>query len=58
MILTTHSMNEAETLCSRIGILIKGQFVCLDTPKGLKEEYGKGYRVNVIADPASHTEVE
>jgi len=36
MILTTHSMNEAESLCSYIGILIKGQFVCLDTPKHLK----------------------
>ena len=36
MVLTTHSMNEAESLCSRIGILIKGQFVCLDTPKALK----------------------
>ena len=51
MVLTTHSMNQAETLCSRIGILIKGQFVCLDTPKGLKEQYGKGYRVNVRLSP-------
>lgn len=33
MVLTTHSMNEAESLCSEIGILIKGQFVCLDSPK-------------------------
>lgn len=51
MVLTTHSMNEAESLCSRIGILINGQFVCLDTPKALKEQYGKGYRVNVVCDP-------
>jgi ATP-binding cassette subfamily A (ABC1) protein 3 len=36
MVLTTHSMNEAESLCSEIGILIKGQFVCLDSPKMLK----------------------
>lgn len=47
MVLTTHSMNEAESLCSEIGILIKGQFVCLDTPKMLKEKYGQGYRINV-----------
>lgn len=36
MVLTTHSMNEAESLCSSIGILIKGEFVCLDSPQKLK----------------------
>jgi len=52
MVLTTHSMNEAESLCSYIGILIKGKFVCLDSPQRLKDKYGKGFRINVTAFPA------
>jgi ABC-type multidrug transport system ATPase subunit len=30
IILTTHSMREAENLCDKIGILINGRFVCVD----------------------------
>ena len=33
MVLTTHAMNEAESLCSRIGILIKGKFVEVASPE-------------------------
>ena len=29
MVLTTHSMPEAESLCGKIGILINGRFVCI-----------------------------
>ncbi|KRW99166.1 P-loop containing nucleoside triphosphate hydrolase [Pseudocohnilembus persalinus] len=41
-LLTTHSMPEAESLCQRIGILINGQFRCIDTLQNLKQTYGKG----------------
>lgn len=36
ILLTTHDMNEAETLCDRIAIMDSGQIVALDTPQGLK----------------------
>lgn len=36
ILLTTHDMNEAETLCDRIAILDEGRIVALDTPAGLK----------------------
>jgi ABC-2 type transport system ATP-binding protein len=36
ILLTTHDMNEAEALCSRIAILDDGKVVALDTPAGLK----------------------
>ena len=36
IIMTTHSMEEAETLCKKIGILINGQFKCLSLWKKLK----------------------
>ena len=45
--MTTHSMEEAETLCQRIGILVNGQFKCLGTPNYIKEKYGYGYELNV-----------
>ena len=47
IVLTTHSMSEAESLCSRIGILIKGKFVCMGTPADLKKKFGNGYSIVV-----------
>ena len=47
MILTTHTMHEAESLCSTIGILIKGRFVIIGTSNELKMKYGKGYRITI-----------
>lgn len=40
IILTTHSMEEAEVLCDRFGIFVDGQLVCLGTPKQLTTRYG------------------
>ena len=36
IILTTHYLEEADILCDRIAILMKGQIVCLDSPEKLK----------------------
>ena len=47
VIMTTHSMEEAETLCQRIGILVNGQFKCLGSSNYLKEKYGFGYEINL-----------
>ena len=47
IIMTTHSMEEAETLCKRIGILVQGEFKCLDTKDEIKEKYGYGYEINL-----------
>ncbi|KAL4490361.1 hypothetical protein ABPG72_004400 [Tetrahymena utriculariae] len=45
IVLTTHSMQEAESLCSKIGILVNGKFQCLGSPNFLKKKYGDGYRL-------------
>ena len=37
--LTTHYMEEADHLCSRVAILDEGTIVALDAPEGLKMEY-------------------
>ncbi|KAJ3113667.1 hypothetical protein HK100_001913 [Physocladia obscura] len=45
IILTTHSMEEAEALCYRIGIMAKGSLRCLGNPLRLKELYGTGFKL-------------
>lgn len=37
--LTTHDMNEADSLCDRIAFLNKGEIQLMDTPKRLKRRY-------------------
>jgi ABC-2 type transport system ATP-binding protein len=39
ILLCTHDMGEAEELCDRIGILLNGELIALDTPEGLKRRY-------------------
>jgi ABC-type multidrug transport system ATPase subunit len=45
VILTTHSMEEAEALCQRIGIMARGTLRCLANPLRLKELYGTGFKL-------------
>ena len=39
--LTTHYIEEAETLCDRVGILDRGRLIALDTPRALIASAGK-----------------
>ena len=50
--LTTHSMEEADALCTRIGIMVNGRLMTLGSPQQLKAAYGTGYRVTVRMDEA------
>lgn len=36
-------MEEADALCSRLGIMVKGEMRCLGTGQHLKNRYGSGY---------------
>jgi ABC-2 type transport system ATP-binding protein len=40
ILLTTHYLEEAESLCEDIALISKGQIIARDTPDGLKERYG------------------
>ncbi len=40
IVLTTHYMEEADNLCSRIAIIDYGEIVALDTPEALKNMFG------------------
>jgi len=46
-ILTTHSMEEADALCNRVGIMVKGELRCLGSTQHLKNKYGGGYMLEV-----------
>jgi len=39
VLLTTHSMEEAESVCDRIGIIDHGRVIVIDTPQALIEKY-------------------
>uniref|UniRef100_A0A8R1DLY4 ABC transporter domain-containing protein n=1 Tax=Caenorhabditis japonica TaxID=281687 RepID=A0A8R1DLY4_CAEJA len=43
IVLTSHSMDECEALCSRIAVLNKGQVIAIGTSQDLKSLYGNNY---------------
>ncbi|EQC36498.1 hypothetical protein SDRG_05950 [Saprolegnia diclina VS20] len=47
VILTTHSMEECQALCTRIGILVSGQLKCLGTAQHLKHKFGRGFTLDL-----------
>ncbi|XP_006874024.1 PREDICTED: ATP-binding cassette sub-family A member 3-like [Chrysochloris asiatica] len=52
ILITSHSMEECEALCTRLAIMVQGQFKCLGSPQHLKSKFGSGYslRAKVRAD--------
>ena len=48
IIMTTHSMDEAEMLSDRVGIMARGALKCIGTSLYLKNTYGKGYRLSLL----------
>lgn len=47
VVLTTHNMEEAEALCSRIGIMVGGQLRCIGSNQHLKARFGRGYQLEL-----------
>ncbi|ORY99506.1 P-loop containing nucleoside triphosphate hydrolase protein [Lobosporangium transversale] len=51
IVLTTHSMEEADILSDRIAIMTSGRLRCIGTSLHLKELYGSGFRLNISSKP-------
>jgi len=49
VLLTTHSMEEAQAVCDRVAIIDHGKIVTVDTPAGLIEKHKDDPRVTSIA---------
>ncbi|UJR37764.1 hypothetical protein I4U23_030457 [Adineta vaga] len=47
IILTSHSMDECERVCNRLGIMYHGQLACLGTIQHLKSKFGAGYTISI-----------
>lgn len=57
VVLTTHSMDEAQSLCERIAIQVDGAFRCLGTAQQIKDLHGSGYELTLrFAPPAAGTD--
>ncbi|RHY02223.1 hypothetical protein DYB36_008551 [Aphanomyces astaci] len=52
ILLTTHSMEECEALCTRVGIMVGGALRCLGSVQHLKHRFGDGLSMHV---KTSHT---
>ena len=50
MILTTHSMEEAEVLCDTVSWLKAGNFITIGNPEELKIHYSAGYKLHIKFD--------
>uniref|UniRef100_A0A667IIC8 ATP binding cassette subfamily A member 10 n=1 Tax=Lynx canadensis TaxID=61383 RepID=A0A667IIC8_LYNCA len=62
VLLTTHSMAEAEAVCDRVAIMVSGKLRCIGSIQNLKSKFGKDYILEVkIKDPTQvepvHTEI-
>jgi len=62
VVITTHSMEEAEALCTRVGILNNGRFSCIGSIQSLKNSTLDNYILSLqclpIASPAVLDEVQ
>jgi ABC-type multidrug transport system ATPase subunit len=50
ILFTTHTMEEAEAVCSRLGIMVKGKLEALGSNQHLKNKFGGGYILNLTLD--------
>ena len=52
VVLTTHSMEEAEALSTKLAIMVEGKIECIGPVQSLKNKYGKGFEIEAkIAEP-------
>ncbi|CAA7031237.1 unnamed protein product [Microthlaspi erraticum] len=58
IILTTHSMEEAEFLCDQLGIFVDGKLQCIGNPKELKGRYGGFYVLTMTTSSQHEKDVE
>ena len=56
IILTSHSMEETEALCQRVGIMVSGRLRCLGSIQHLKHRHGQGYMAEIRMKPVEESE--
>jgi ABC-type multidrug transport system ATPase subunit len=57
IVLTSHSMEECESLCSRVAIMVNGKFKCIGSNQHLKNRFGKGFKLLTKLGPSARGSV-
>jgi ATP-binding cassette subfamily A (ABC1) protein 3 len=57
VILTTHSMEEVEALCSRVCIMVGGRIRGLGSSQHLKSRYGQGFQLETSQEAANAEQI-
>lgn len=47
IVLTSHSMEECEALCTRLAIMVNGEFQCLGSVQHLKNKFSRGFTLKI-----------
>lgn len=50
VVLTSHTITEIDRVCSRIGVMRKGEMITVAPPQDLKTTYGNRYMITVYYD--------
>eukprot|EP00397_Hematodinium_sp_SG-2012_P000174 GEMP01000174.1.p1 GENE.GEMP01000174.1~~GEMP01000174.1.p1 ORF type:complete len:2794 (+),score=654.50 GEMP01000174.1:281-8662(+) len=56
LLLTTHSLEEAASVCTRLGIMINGKLRCVGSSEYLKAKHGSGYTLLVKTQASPETQ--
>ena len=54
---TRYSMEECEALCTRLVVMVNGQFKCVGASQHLKDKFGEGYALMAKGTPGQ-TQIE
>ncbi len=55
---TTHYIEEAAQICTKIGILKQGRIVAYDTPEALKAKIKKDEQINLVVEDITQPQIE
>ncbi|XP_060113052.1 glucosylceramide transporter ABCA12 [Heteronotia binoei] len=58
VVLTSHSMEECEALCTRLAIMVNGSFQCLGSLQHIKSRFGKGFTVKMHLNNGAESSIE
>lgn len=47
IVLTSHSMEECEALCTRLAIMVNGELMCMGSTQQLKNKFSKGFILKI-----------
>lgn len=54
IIMTSHMLDEVETVCDRIALLHNGKIIAFDSPEKLKAKYSKNDEIHISTDPGKY----